>query len=254
MEPLAYDEYAHNCIHEIHDLQSNFRKDFHIDDWENWFYDQASGLFTFSTGDEEINFRYCDVGSFSTKSNTWKWSWDNDHILAKVKEQTLAVKEFGETMTYEKLTTGCFNSTKEEGWEFTSITAKILEGIGVYRPVSEHLMLFMVILEFVDNDTAQIIKDKYIECGSHEKRRRAFVCRHLDKTTKAGFEEAFETYEGMELSDEDEDEDFQAWCDECEIVRQNAGGWNDESMKFADIKMVCEACYFEMKTINLEHK
>jgi hypothetical protein len=55
----------------------------------------------------------------------------------------------------------------------------------------------------------------------------------------------------MELSDED---DFQAWCDECEGVRKSEGEWNDQSMKFADIKVVCEKCYFEMKELNLGHR
>jgi hypothetical protein len=65
---------------------------------------------------------------------------------------------------------------------------------------------------------------------------------------KVGFEESFETIENMELG---EDDDFQAWCDECEIVRQQEDGWNETSMKFADIRIVCEKCYFEMKEVNL---
>ena len=51
-----------------------------------------------------------------------------------------------------------------------------------------------------------------------------------------------------------EDDDFQAWCDECEVIRQNEEEWNEKSMEFADIKVVCEKCYFEMKELNLGHK
>jgi hypothetical protein len=66
------------------------------------------------------------------------------------------------------------------------------------------------------NKSPSGIKDKYIQCSEHEFRRVAFVCTHLTKTDQVGFNEAFETYEGMELGEED---DFQAWCDECEKVR-----------------------------------
>jgi hypothetical protein len=52
----------------------------------------------------------------------------------------------------------------------------------------------------------------------------------------------------MEL---EEDDDFQAWCDECEKEKLKTDGWNDESMKFASIKLVCERCYFELKVFNL---
>ena len=109
----------------------------------------------------------------------------------------------------------------------------------------------MVLLEYVDPIEAINIKDRYVQCGEHDYKRRAFICRHLNKKTKVGFEESFETYENMELFDDD---DLQAWCSECEQVRQKEGEWNDKSMEFAQIKVVCEDCYFEMKELNLGHK
>lgn len=80
--------------------------------------------------------------------------------------------------------------------------------------------------------------------------RRAFVCQHLNNKTVVGFEEPFESVENMELDDE---EDFQAWCFECEKVRQKEGEWNDRSEAFAKIKVICEKCFFEMKQLNLGH-
>lgn len=53
----------------------------------------------------------------------------------------------------------------------------------------------------------------------------------------------------MEL---DKDDDFQAWCSECEKERLKTDGWNDESMEFAKIKLVCERCYFGIKEFNLD--
>jgi hypothetical protein len=189
------------------------------------------------------------VGTFSPKSNTWKWSWDNNHTLDNVKEASKRVKEFGERMNFSKLTNGCFPSDQSEAWEFTAIATKLTDGISGYRPVlQEGLQIYMVITEFVDNETAQKIKDKFVKCNAHEYRRRAFVCQHLNKTTEVGFVEAFETFEDMELPDDD---DFQAWCDECESVRQEEDGWNDKSMAFAQIKLVCEKCYFEVKELNV---
>ena len=48
--------------------------------------------------------------------------------------------------------------------------------------------------------------------------------------------------------------DLSAWCNECEIVRIEKGGWNDESEDFANIKLICEECYFEMKDLNENNK
>jgi len=37
-----------------------------------------------------------------------------------------------------------------------------------------------------------------------------------------------------------------------EKERVKADGWNDVSMEYAQIKLVCERCYFEMKDLNLK--
>lgn len=249
---MDYNSFAEKCVEELKVLQNKFQGDYNLTWYENWFYNQTTGLVTFSTGDKELNFRYFDVGSFSEKYKTWKWSWDNESTLDSVKETTKIVKEFGQRSNFPKLTDGHFQSDEIEAWEFTAIAAKLSNGIGVYRPATDsQLNIFLVITEFVDNEIAQNIKNKYVKCEEHEYRRRAFVCKHLNHTTKVGFEEAFVTLEDMELL---EDDDFQAWCDECEFLRQKEGEWNDRSMAFAEIKLVCEKCYFEMKELNLGYR
>ena len=55
----------------------------------------------------------------------------------------------------------------------------------------------------------------------------------------------------MDLLDDD---DFQALCDACEIARAREGEWNEKSMAVAQIKIVCELCYFEMKELNLGYR
>jgi hypothetical protein len=248
MKKLDYNSYAEKCIDELKVLQNKFQKEFDLDSYKNWFYNQLTGLITFSTDKEEINFKYITVGSFSEKTNTWKWSWDNEKTHKKAREKASFIKEFGQKQKFLKLTNGYFPSDEFEAWEFTAITTKLLNGIGVYRPIYDlNLKIFLVLTEFVDSETAQNIKDKYVECNTHEFRRRAFVCQHLTNKTKIGFEEAFETHEEMELG---EDDDLQAWCSKCEIERLKEDGWNDVSMAFAKIKLVCEKCYFEMKDQN----
>lgn len=249
MNTPSYSDFARSCVDELNILQDHFRKAFNINDYQNWFYNQATSLLTFSTEASEVNFTYLEVGTFSTKTKTWKWSWDNEHTLAKVKENITIVKEYGEQAGYTKLTEGYFESDESEAWEFTAITAKLLNGIGAYRPVSDHLYIFIIVQEYVDPIEANVIRSRYVKCGQHEYNRRAFVCQHLNTKTKVGFEEAFETYQYMAL---DDDDDLQAWCAACEQIRLKEGEWNDAAMEFAQIKVVCEDCYFEMKKFNLD--
>lgn len=252
MDTEDYNSFAQKCVDDLKILQNKFQEKYSLDWYENWFYNQNTGLLKFSSNEVELNFKYFEVGSFSEKSNTWMWSWANEDNLDHIKQPTKLIKEFGHSANFSKLTDRHFQSDEFEAWEFTAIAAKLTNSIGVYRPVNQdQLQIFLVITEFVDNETAQHIKDKYVECSIHDYNRTAFVCRHLNNTTKVGFEEAFETSEDMELM---EDEDFQAWCSECEIFRVKEGEWNDKSMEFSGIKLVCEKCYFEMKELNLGHR
>ncbi|MES2574706.1 MAG: hypothetical protein V4572_07170 [Bacteroidota bacterium] len=245
---MTYSDFLTDSFEELKLKQEKFFNKYDIDSYPNWFYDQASGILTFSKENKELNFRYYEVGTFSKTSNTWKWSWDNEHTHKKVKEKLEEVKLFGAKNGFEKLTEGLFESSKDIGWDFTSVTCEILNGIGAYRPETENLFIFMVIYDIIENEKAKEEKDKFVNCEEHERRRRAFVCQHLTKESKIGFEESFETSEDMEF--EFEDDDFQAWCDECENIRLKQDGWNDESMEFADIKLICERCYFEIKKSN----
>lgn len=247
---MNYSDFVTSCFAELQSKQEELYKNYDLDSYPRWFYDQAAGLLTFSDEESqrELNFRYYAVGSYSKKSKTWKWSWDNDHTLKKVKLELCKVKQFGEQQGFERLTEGLFDSYEEEGWEFAAIASKLLNGIGSYRPDSDGLLIFMVLYEIVENEIAQEEKEKYVNCEEHERRRRAFICQHLKKNSKNGFEEAFETYEDMEFLYEDDD--FQAWCNECEKVRVATDGWNDESMEFAKIQLVCEKCYFAIKATN----
>ena len=246
---MIYEEFAAQCCHELTTFQDKLRKTYDIDSYTEWFYDQYTGLLTLSKGDDQINFRYVEVGSLSEKSNTWMWAWNNDSILEKARVTSLKIKDFGKKEGYQKLIDGFFESDDYDAWEFTAIALKLLGGQGAYRPYNDQLKKFLILQDFVDNDTAAKIKSKYIECTSHERGRYAFVCKHLLERSGKEFHEAFESSKGMPL---EEDEDFQAWCEICEDAWQRDECWTEDTM--ADVRIVCETCYFDIKEFYLGHR
>lgn len=113
-----------------------------------------------------------------------------DYFLA-TKTDISFVKEFGQRSNFHKLTSGYFESDEIEAWEFSAIAAHLTNAIGIYRPVNDkQLKIFLAVTKFVDNETAQDIKDRYVQCHAHEYLRRAFVCKHINHTIKVGFQEA----------------------------------------------------------------
>ena len=248
---INYEKFANSEIQNLISIQNKFKEIFKIDSYENWFFDGETEILRFyNSGEDEIFFKYITIGTYSLKSKTWMWSWFNDSSIEKSKEQTLKIRHFGIENKYSKLTQGTFPSDEYDGWDFLAIGLETLGGIGVYKANSENLEKYMLLINVLDSKNSNEIKkfkQKKIDCNNHGFSRPAFVCQHLDLKKTKGFVEAFETFEGMDLEDDD---DFQAWCNECEEVRKKYDGWNEESEKFAKIKLVCEKCYFELKKYN----
>lgn len=245
--PKKYEKYANKTCQKLTEFQDDFRKKYDTENYENWSYNQSNEILRLYSENKEIYFKYIPVGTFSQKTNTWMWSWANENSVEPRKLQTLKVKEFGKKKNYINLTNDHFDGDKFTGWELTSIAFELIGGIGTYRVISDHLEVYFLLTEQITKEEVEQAESELIECGVHGKLRKAFICQHLNTKQKPGFEEAFETYRGMELNEED---DFQAWCSECEKERTKTNGWNNESMEFAKIKLVCERCYFEIKEIN----
>ncbi|MFY1046619.1 DUF6882 domain-containing protein [Chryseobacterium sp. GP-SGM7] len=251
MKERDYNEFAESELEKLILIQDKFKVEYKVDSFENWFYDDDLDILRLYNNDEdEIFFKYIPIGTFSITKETWMWSWFNNYLNEKNKAKTLKIKKFGIENDYKKLYEGTFTSDKFDGWEFLAISFKLLNGIGAYNIQMENLNYYLLLTEIISNNNnpeVKMLKQKKIECESHGLRRPAYVCQHLNLEIPVGFEESFETYYGMELDDED---NFQAWCSDCEKIRIKYDGWNEESEKFADIKLVCENCYFEIKKLN----
>lgn len=184
----SFSQYRDMCVEEISSLQDEFKKVYDLNSYERWSFDEDFGVFHFESDDgRKLYFKYSLVGSFDE------------------------VKAFGEQNDFTSLTTGLIEADEYTGWEMTSIAAKILSSIGAYRFTQEHLTFYIVF----SNELTQEQYDKWNEhavtCESHGTSRAAFVCQHLNKDTYTGFHEAFESNPSIEP-----DDDYQAWCDECE--------------------------------------
>lgn len=74
-----------------------------------------------------------------------------------------------------------------------------------------------------------------VQCDTHGEPEKTYVCAHLaGDSTGLGFNSDNPT----------DDNPFpSAWCDDCEIIREAHGEWNDESQKLTKIVLLCARCY-----------
>lgn len=81
-------------------------------------------------------------------------------------------------------------------------------------------------------------------CARHGVQRPSFVCRHLQHGEGLRFHQA-DALVDAELSFKN------AWCEACNQVLLEEGGWNDTSEGFAGIMLICEGCFGEISRRNL---
>ncbi|ANI87944.1 hypothetical protein A9P82_00590 [Arachidicoccus ginsenosidimutans] len=131
---------------------------------ERYYYDQDTGLITFSNNDKPcIAFKFENVGSVSYISDTWLWAWANDSCLKNVTTEILTVKELGQLNNFDKLYTDKWEADIYDGWEMTAISAYALKSIGVYRVPNDEENIFhfklLTALEFIDAIELKKISD-----------------------------------------------------------------------------------------------
>lgn len=244
-----FETYANATCEEFQPIQSAFIDLYDINSYKNWYYDHGYGVFEFRDGSgPDLYFKYADVGSFSTRHNTWMWSWDNESTPMPVKKLMAKVKAYGEANGYDDMTTGLIDGDEYTGWAMTSITAKLLNAIGAYRAPFDHLHAYFAFLNQITEDQFDEIKRNTIQCEDHTSARMALVCQHLINADNKGFHEAIDSD-----AIKDDDDTFQAWCDDCERLYPQEQDLSDKFKAFADMKVVCEECYFEIKKRNINN-
>jgi hypothetical protein len=86
----------------------------------------------------------------------------------------------------------------------------------------------------------ELSDDSKMICGMHGSVQPAYVCRHivLNAPSPAGF---------IAPEPDAEDPDLQAWCSACDIMLEAEGDWTESVQAFADIRLVCEFCFEQLR-------
>ena len=87
----------------------------------------------------------------------------------------------------------------------------------------------------------ELAEYRTVRCARHGDNREAFMCEHLLLGTRLGF-----FFDADDTSNPYPD----AWCSKCEHIRAQAGDFSDD-YALATFKLVCGACYEEIKAKNI---
>ena len=138
---------AHNSLSEKQDA---IMSEYKIGEHERFDWDQENGTLVLSNnGIPAVIAKVQFVGSVSTKSDTWLYSWANSTVLDNVKDQMHKVKAYGQSKNYQALFNDKWSADEVDGWEMTSITSYILNAKGAYRATDKTGFTYMVITDIL---------------------------------------------------------------------------------------------------------
>jgi hypothetical protein len=144
-EGEMWDEFLAAATEYLQARQDWLRDEFGLGEWPRWDYDQPTATLRFSAdGKTGVVADMQVVGSTSTSSGTWLWSWANDSILAPAMGDMERVRAYGEAHGFDKLVQAKWPGDESDGWEMTAAAAYILQAEGGYRAPHERGALFMI--------------------------------------------------------------------------------------------------------------
>lgn len=146
------DDVYHNLVTEsfafIEPRHKEFLEKYNVGNYERWDWYQETGRLVFSnnsTPELEADIHFS--GSYSTASESWMWAWVNSSLDEKVKVSSRLIKELGEDLGLKQLVAGRWIGTEVDGWEMTSVLAKAIDAIGVYRTPTSNGFIYMAITD-----------------------------------------------------------------------------------------------------------
>jgi hypothetical protein len=141
-----FEHLLEESIEYLQERQARTWKQFQIDQWQRWDWDQSSGKLVFShKGQPKVSADFVFVGSVSRLSNTWLWSWANPTNEEPGKALMRRVRAYGEENRFLKLAGAQWNADEHDGWQMTAIAARLLEAVGAYRTPSDSGFSFMIL-------------------------------------------------------------------------------------------------------------
>lgn len=143
-----YDDFVKTSYDYLNGVQSAAKRNFSLGSYERFDWDQEAGRLEFSDeGVAKVVAQVQFVGSISTVTNTWLWSWANDSVLEHLKTEMQKVKDFGERHNLDELINPYWKATEEDGWAMTAVAANLLLAKGAYRSPAGNGFTFMVFTE-----------------------------------------------------------------------------------------------------------
>ena len=141
-----FQKFADEALEEAQAKQAKLIKEYRIDSYERYDWDQDSATLVFSdAGVAKVIATFQFVGSHSKRSGTWLWAWGNRSIDEKLSAGARKVRAYGEQHKISRLTQAKWAAQEVDAWEMAAVQAKLTGALGLYRSPDENGASFLAI-------------------------------------------------------------------------------------------------------------
>ena len=136
MTEEEFDQYREESLADLRRKQRMLSATYGLGEWKDFWYEQETSKLQFkdATGTVRVEAVVLPIGSFSSKSNTWLWSWANESLINTARARSERIKELYEITGLELFrNTGSGDFDEEMAWEITAMAVRHVNALGCYR-------------------------------------------------------------------------------------------------------------------------
>ncbi len=133
-EKSSYDKFLSEVARGFGADAERLNQRYKLGDYDQWTADQETGeLVFYQKGLRRVVASFQIAGSYSTRSNTWKWSWANDTVDAARKREMNKIKDFGKKNQFDELVNPQWQCPEDYAWTMTAVAGQITKAKGAFR-------------------------------------------------------------------------------------------------------------------------
>lgn len=153
MTDEEFEVYLDSALAELSEKQDRLTTDYGIGKFARWHFDQSTEKLEFFDGRDRkvLEAAVVEIGSYSHKSDSWKWAWANESVLPSLRKKAEPLREL-RALTGLPLFTiePAFSLNRHEiAWKLVAMSAQHLDALGVYKAPSDNgnPVTFLAIME-----------------------------------------------------------------------------------------------------------
>ena len=149
MTDEEFEELLSSAMEELNEKQDFLKGQYALGTWSRWWFDQRTEKLQFfdEADDLVIESDVLEIGSNSSKSNTWKWAWANKSVLPGLRKKAEPLKELEDITGMEIFGYEAAFELEDEAmaWELVAFSVRHLGALGCYRAPSDGPAIFLAI-------------------------------------------------------------------------------------------------------------